>query len=122
MNAAIADENDDVMLVTALGRAIRFPTTEIRVFKSRGSTGVRGIRVGKGDKVVSMAIIRHFDADPAERAAYLKQRRLIAGAVEEDVEADEEEAVEAGQLVHRTLCRNVGGRGSDPDHQHVGVW
>ncbi len=99
VNAAIADENDDVMLVTALGRAIRFPTTEIRVFKSRGSTGVRGIRVGKGDKVVSMAIIRHFEADPAERAAYLKQRRLMAGAVEDEAEVDEDEdAVSAGQL------------------------
>ncbi|MGB8811981.1 MAG: DNA gyrase subunit A [Paracoccaceae bacterium] len=99
INAAIADENDDVMLVTSLGRAIRFPTTEIRVFKSRGSTGVRGIRLGKDDKVVSMAIIRHFDADPAERAAYLKQRRLMAGAVEEEtVEDDEEGAVGEGQL------------------------
>ena len=96
VNAAIADDTDDVMLVTALGRAIRFPTTEIRVFKSRGSTGVRGIRVGAGDKVVSMAIIRHFDADPAEREAYLKQRRLMAGAPEE--EADEEDAVEPGEL------------------------
>jgi DNA gyrase/topoisomerase IV subunit A len=36
VNAAIADENDDVMLVTAAGRAIRFSTTEIRVFKGRG--------------------------------------------------------------------------------------
>ena len=99
VNAAIADENDDVMLVTALGRAIRFPTTEIRVFKSRGSTGVRGIRVGAGDKVVSMAIIRHFEADPAEREAYLKQRRLMAGAVEDEAEADEDtEVVAAGQL------------------------
>ena len=98
VNAAIADENDDIMLVTALGRAIRFPTTEIRVFKSRGSTGVRGIRVGAGDKVVSMSIIRHFDADPAEREAYLKQRRLMAGALDE-VESDEDEmAVEVGQL------------------------
>ncbi len=99
VNAAIADENDDVMLVTALGRAIRFPTTEIRVFKSRGSTGVRGIRVGAGDKVVSMAIIRHFEADPAEREAYLKQRRLMAGAVEDEAEADDDgEVVAAGQL------------------------
>ncbi len=99
VNAAIADEYDDIMLVTALGRAIRFPTTEIRVFKSRGSTGVRGIRVGAGDKVVSMSIIRHFEADPAEREAYLKQRRLMAGAVEDEAETDEdEEAVAAGQL------------------------
>jgi DNA gyrase subunit A len=97
VNAAIADENDDVMLVTALGRAIRFPTTEIRVFKSRGSTGVRGIRVGAGDSVVSMAIIRHFEADPDERAAYLKQRRLMAGVVEDEAD-DEDEAVAEGQL------------------------
>ncbi len=100
VNAAIADENDDVMLVTAGGRAIRFPTTDIRVFKSRGSTGVRGIRLAEGDKVVSMAIIRHFEATPEEREAYLKQRRLMAGAVEDEGEADEdEEAVAAvGQL------------------------
>jgi DNA gyrase subunit A len=99
VNAAIADENDDVMLVTAGGRAIRFPTTDIRVFKSRGSTGVRGIRLAAGDSVVSMAIIRHFEATPEEREAYLKQRRLMAGAVEDDAEADDdEEAVAAGQL------------------------
>ncbi len=99
VNAAIADENDDVMLVTAGGRAIRFSTTEIRVFKSRGSTGVRGIRLAADDSVVSMAIIRHFEADPAERASYLKQRRLMAGAIEDEAEADEDEDnVAEGQL------------------------
>jgi DNA gyrase subunit A len=98
VNAAICDDQDDVMLVTALGRAIRFATTDIRVFKSRGSTGVRGIRLAEGDRVVSMSVIRHFEADPAEREAYLKQRRLMAGVTEE-AEADEDgEAVEAGQL------------------------
>ena len=97
VNAAIADENDDIMLVTEAGRAIRFSTTEIRVFKSRGSTGVRGIRLANGDHVVSMSIIRHFDATPEERAAYLKQRRLMAGVTEDDTD-DEEESVAAGQL------------------------
>jgi len=97
VNAAIADDTDDVMLVTALGRAIRFPTTEIRVFKSRGSTGVRGIRLSPGDSVVSMAIIRHFAAEPDERAAYLKQRRLMAGVTEDEADDEEEAAVE-GQL------------------------
>ena len=97
VNARIADEADDVMLVTALGRAIRFPTTDVRVFKGRDSTGVRGIRLAEGDRVVSMAVIRHFEATPEERAAYLKQRRLIAGAPDE-AETDDEEPVEAGQL------------------------
>jgi DNA gyrase subunit A len=97
VNAAIADENDDIMLVTELGRAIRFSTQEIRVFKSRGSTGVRGIRLAEGDTVVSMAIIRHFEASPEEREAYLKQRRLMAGVTEDEAD-DEEETVAAGQL------------------------
>ena len=99
VNARICNEDDDVMLVTALGRAIRFSTTAVRVFKGRDSTGVRGIKLADGDKVVSMAIIRHFEADPSERAAYLKQRRLMAGVVEDDAEPDEdEEAVAEGQL------------------------
>jgi len=97
VNAAIANENDDVMLVTELGRAIRFSTQEIRVFKSRGSTGVRGVRLADGDHVVSMAIIRHFEAEAEERAAYLKQRRLMAGVTEDEAD-DEEESVTAGQL------------------------
>jgi DNA gyrase subunit A len=97
VNAAIADDQDDVMLVTEAGRAIRFSTTEIRVFKSRGSTGVRGIRLAEGDHVVSMSIIRHFEATPEEREAYLKQRRLMAGITEDDTD-DEEEHVPAGQL------------------------
>lgn len=97
VNAAIADDQDDIMLVTEAGRAIRFSTTEIRVFKSRGSTGVRGIRLADGDHVVSMSIIRHFEATPEEREAYLKQRRLMAGITEEDTD-DEEDHVPAGQL------------------------
>ncbi|GAB4267085.1 MAG: DNA gyrase subunit A [Pararhodobacter sp.] len=99
VNARICDENDDVMLVTAMGRAIRFSTTEVRVFKGRDSTGVRGIRLAEGDRVVSMAVIRHFEATPEERAAYLKQRRLMAGAVEEPETDDEDTAAgDMGQL------------------------
>ncbi len=99
VNARICDENDDIMLVTAMGRAIRFPTTEVRIFKGRDSTGVRGIRLAGGDRVVSMSVIRHFEASPDERAAYLKQRRLVAGTVEDEAEADDdEESVAEGQL------------------------
>ena len=91
VNARICTEDDDVMLVTSLGRAIRFPTTEVRVFKGRDSTGVRGIRLAEGDRVVSMAVIRHYEASPEERTAYLKMRRAVAGVTEE-AEADEDEA------------------------------
>ena len=95
----MATAGDDVMLVTAAGRAIRFPTTDVRVFKGRDSTGVRGIRLADGDRVVSMSVIRHFEADPAERAAYLKMRRAVAGALDDGAEADEdEEAVAEGSV------------------------
>ncbi len=95
----MATEGDDVMLVTALGRAIRFPTTDVRVFKGRDSTGVRGVRLAQGDRVVSMSVIRHFEADPAERAAYLKMRRAVAGALDDGAEADEDEdAVAEGSI------------------------
>ncbi|MEZ5675427.1 DNA gyrase subunit A [Thalassovita litoralis] len=89
VNARIASEDDDVMLVTNSGRAIRFPTTDVRVFKGRKSTGVRGIRLSGADRVVSMSVIRHFEASPDERAAYLKMRRLMAGVTDE-TEADED--------------------------------
>jgi len=99
INARIASNDDDVMLVTKQGRAIRFSATDVRVFNSRASVGVRGIRLGRDDEVVSMSIIRHFEADAPERAAYLKQRRLMAGAPEEEIEGDaDEEIVAAGQL------------------------
>jgi len=93
VNARICDEDDDVMLVTASGRAIRFRTTDVRVFKGRDSTGVRGVRLGDGDGVVSMAVIRHFEASPEERATYLKMRRAMAGVTEDEGE-DEEDAAE----------------------------
>ena len=92
VNARIASEDDDMMLVTDSGRAIRFPTTEVRVFKGRDSTGVRGIRLTGDDRVVSMSVIRHFEATPEERAAYLKMRRAVAGLADDAEDADEEDA------------------------------
>jgi DNA gyrase subunit A len=90
VNARICTEDDDVMLVTDAGRAIRFRTTDVRVFKGRDSTGVRGIRLSDGASVVSMAVIRHFEASAEDRAAYLKMRRAVAGVTEEAEDSDEE--------------------------------
>jgi DNA gyrase subunit A len=92
INARIASNDDDVMLVTSSGRAIRFRATDVRVFNSRASVGVRGIRLGKKDTVVSMSVIRHFIATADERVAYLKMRRAMAGLAE-DTETDDDEGV-----------------------------
>ncbi len=90
INARICSDEDDVMLVTKSGRAIRFPTTELRVFNSRSSVGVRGVKLSGDDEVVSMSIIGHFKATPDERAAYLKMRRQLAGATEDEAPSDDE--------------------------------
>ncbi|MEM6478732.1 MAG: DNA gyrase subunit A [Pseudomonadota bacterium] len=90
INARIASHDDDVMLVTDAGRAIRFKATDVRVFNSRASVGVRGIMLKEGDRVVSMSIIRRFEASPDERAVYLKMRRAMAGLAD-DAESEEEE-------------------------------
>jgi DNA gyrase subunit A len=72
----------------------------VRVFRSRNSTGVRGIRLDAGASVISLAILRGSDASPAERATYLKQaaaiRRAASGdeAEVEEATLDEEEATE----------------------------
>jgi len=91
---------NDVMLVTNAGKAIRFSTTDVRVFQSRNSTGVRGIKLPESVDVVSMSVIRHFEATPEERTAYLKMRRQLAGVDEEEVEVDAEEESGEGSITH----------------------
>jgi DNA gyrase subunit A len=72
-------EADDILLTTTAGQCIRFPVPEVRVFKGRDSMGVRGISLGEGDRVISLAVLTHFDASPSERAAYLKLSRAVRG-------------------------------------------
>ncbi len=79
IKAQICDENNDFMLTTAQGKAIRFPVSDVRIFKGRGSTGVRGIKLAEGDEVVSMSILRHVEATPDERSAYFKMRKAVTG-------------------------------------------
>ena len=79
VDVQICTEDADVLLTTAKGQCIRFPVTEVRVFKGRDSMGVRGISLGEGDRVISLAILRHIEADSGERIAYLKMRRAVAG-------------------------------------------
>jgi DNA gyrase subunit A len=61
------------------------------VFKGRDSMGVRGVALADGDSVISLAILKSFDATPAERAAYLKQRRAMAGDTAEEPSETETE-------------------------------
>jgi DNA gyrase subunit A len=75
----LCQEQDNVLLTSAQGQCIRFEMGDIRVFKGRASDGVRGIRLEDGDKVISMSIIKHVEATPQERAAFVKMSRAVAG-------------------------------------------
>ncbi len=72
IGVALCDEADDVFLAARSGKAIRFPVSDVREFVSRTSTGVRGMSLSDDDQVVSMAILKAFDASVQEREDYLK--------------------------------------------------
>jgi DNA gyrase subunit A len=103
IGVSLATEADDVLISTALGQCIRFPVGDIRVFGGGGSTGtstgVRGISLADGDRAIAMAILTHVEADPAERAAYLRrtaaERRAETGEAEEIALVGEEVVAEA---------------------------
>ena len=90
VNVKVCSDNQNVMLATKNGKCINFPVDEIRVFASRASTGVRGIKLQDGDEVISMTILDRCEVDTDTRMAYLKKSKEKIGAIEEDiVEPDE---------------------------------
>ncbi len=90
VSVKICAEDEDVMLATLKGKAIRFPVTDIRVFSGRTSTGVRGIKLKeKDDEVISMSILKHVDVTPDERNAYLKMASQMLGNDAEGMDVEE---------------------------------
>jgi len=73
-------EDDTVLLATRRGMCIRFPVPEVRLFVGRTSTGVRGIRLEKGDEIIWMSILRQVDVEVADRDAYLRQANALRRA------------------------------------------
>jgi DNA gyrase subunit A len=83
----ICTEDDDVLLTTANGQCVRFRTTDVRVFKGRDSTGVRGVTLTDGDHVIGMAVLKHIDVTTKEVGEYFKWDAQSRG----DVEVEQEE-------------------------------
>ena len=76
VDVTACDSNHDVLLSTGKGKCIRFPTTDVRLFAGRSSSGVRGIRLAPKDTVISMSTLKHVSFSIEERDAYLRRRRL----------------------------------------------
>jgi DNA gyrase subunit A len=93
VGAKICRDTSDIIIATAKGRAVRFHALDIRLFKSRDSDGVRGVRLVDGDRVVSIAEIPNVDVTVAESMAYLKKVRLLMRS-EGDETGDESDETE----------------------------
>ena len=65
-------KNDDIMLSASKGKCMRFRSGDVRLFKGRGSVGVRGIRLKKDDEVISISVLKHIEADTEVKSLYLK--------------------------------------------------
>jgi DNA gyrase subunit A len=97
VGVSISSKTDDVLLTTRLGKCIRFSCDDVRVFKGRDSTGVRGVKLAEGDEIVSMTILRHVDTTVEEARAYLKMAAMARKAAGEDSDSTDpgEESDEA---------------------------
>jgi DNA gyrase subunit A len=82
IDVSVCTDNDHVLLASKEGKCVRFSVTDVRVFKSRTSDGVRGMRVSGDDRVISMSILHGAEEEMSTREAYLKipvqTRNLIA--------------------------------------------
>lgn len=58
VTVVVTTGTDDIILATKHGKAIRFSESEIRI-TNRGASGVRGIRLGPDDQIVSLDIVKN---------------------------------------------------------------
>src|SRR5579863_2180054 len=107
VDVQICNEHDDVLLTAAGGQCIRFAVTDVRVFSGRTSMGVRGIALPGGDKLISLAILRHVEATSDERSAYLKMRRAVAGEAVSDEAPSDSETEETSTAIQLSSERYV---------------
>ena len=111
IGVGVCSEEQDVLLATRQGRAMRFPVATVRVFQSRASTGVRGIALAEGDEVISMSLVDSGKGiTTEEREGYLRQSRAqrqaenAAGSAGEN--GEEEATPAAEEAVAATLSQD----------------
>ncbi len=104
----ICKPDDNVLLTTSAGMCIRFKVEDVRVFSGRTSTGVRGIKLGDGDRVISMAILHGVDVTSEEARAYLKHAAAMRRAAGEDAETDADEETGADAALSQARIAELG--------------
>ncbi len=131
VNVMACSEENHVLLASKQGKAIRFPVNAIRVFKSRTSDGVRGMRLADGDRVISMTILHGIKSTIEEREAFLsipfEKRQLIASGDTEfsptdfEVELSKEQIIEmaASEEFILTVAENGFGKRTSAYHYRI---
>jgi DNA gyrase subunit A len=71
VNVILCNDDDQVLLATRNGHGVRIRVGDLRVTISRGSIGVRGVRLAKDDKIISATLLRDPGTTDDERHAYL---------------------------------------------------
>ena len=95
VNVRTCTDGDDVLLAARGGKCIRFRVTDVRVFSSRGSTGVRGMNLAKDDDVISMSVLRHEEIEIDVRDNYLRAASALRRSGDDET-ADEIEPADEG--------------------------
>ncbi|WP_430389004.1 DNA gyrase subunit A [Blastomonas fulva] len=110
VGVALLTEDDDVLLATRQGKAIRFAATDVREFQSRTSTGVRGMTLREGDEVISLSILSGFEASTEERDNYLRAAPWKGNEAEPTLSPERvKEFADAEQFL-LTVCANGYGK------------
>jgi DNA gyrase subunit A len=127
VGVSLLTEEDDVLLATKCGKAIRFAATDVREFQSRTAAGVRGARLQEGDEVISLSILKGFEATTEERDEYLRhalwRERGEDAAPPPAREMSEErfEQFRAAEEFILTVCANgYGKRSSAYEYRRIG--
>ncbi|MCD2324296.1 DNA gyrase subunit A [Sphingomonas sp. IC-56] len=110
IGVSLLTEDNDVLLATKQGKAIRFAATDVREFQSRDSTGVRGARLAEGDEVISLSVLRGFAATPQEREDYLKAAPWKEGEREMTLSPERMAEFEAAEEFVLTVTANGYGK------------
>ncbi|WP_409433769.1 DNA gyrase subunit A [Litorimonas sp. RW-G-Af-16] len=110
VDVRLCTEDDDILLTTAMGKALRCRVTDVRRFVGRTSSGVRGIKLADGDEVISMAVLRHVDVETDEARAYMKHANAMRRALGEGEDEAEETEIEIESSLSDERIGELGGK------------
>lgn len=85
VSVSLCKDGMDIMLASKMGKCVRFPVNELRVFNSRASTGVRAMKLVGDDEVISMTVLNNGNLTHEEREEFIKYSNWLRRSKEEMV-------------------------------------